>query len=380
MPTLVLLGAVCVPLEAEDPGGYGIYPSDVPNDGILFVDHKAEGRSGHGGQAITEAKNGDIIAFYSNVSGTVRRGHGVAGWAEYRISGDGGETWSDPYVLEASKMAWEDPERGPILVEEVMTAPDGTVVAVGRNFTDPRGHSWGSRPPLLFRSRDHGRTWSEPEALDPNAKRWQISRDEGSMVHGDTMYILFHDRFVPDDETPKYRLYASEDNGGSFGKRSVLPLGKDQWYGTIGAIEGGKIIVYSYNNDDDGEVLQYVTSDDGGFTWSEVQETPFAKRLRNPQLSARIGGLYFIHGRSGSFGPDPRHLVLYSSEDGINWDEGVYLNRGSTDALDSYSTNEVIGKYDSESPNRLLIQSSIAYDDAGRRVNLHHWWLDTGVD
>lgn len=363
-------------VTSSESAGYRIYPADVPNLGILYVDHQATGRSGHGGQAITECVNGDIIAFYSNVSGTVRRGHAVAGWAEYRISEDGGATWSEPYVLEHSKAAWEDPESGPILVEEAMTAPNGTVVAIGRRFTDPKGYKWGSRKPVYFLSYDHGRTWSEPREFDPGAEKWMLARDEGSMLHDGKLFVLFHDRFVPKPHVPKYRLYVSEDNGESFQKRSVLPLSEKQWYGTIGSLPNGDIIVYSYNNDDDGTVLQYVTSSDDGGTWSEVKTTPFAKRLRNPQLSQRVGGLYFMHGRSGSFGPDPRHLVLYSSTDGINWDDGVYLNKGNTDDLDSYSTNEVIGKYDLYTPERLLIQSSIAYDEAGRRVNLHHWFVD----
>jgi len=72
--------------------GFGVLPADVPNDGILFVDHEVHGRSGHGGNCLTECVNGDIVSFYSNVSGEVYEGHGVAGWSEYRRSTDGGQT------------------------------------------------------------------------------------------------------------------------------------------------------------------------------------------------------------------------------------------------------------------------------------------------
>ena len=46
---------------------------------------------------------------------------------------------------------------------------------------------------------------------------------------------------------------------------------------------------------------------------------------------------------------------------------------------DIYSANEVVGKYDQAVPNRLLIQSSITYEDDGYKVNECHWWV-TGID
>jgi hypothetical protein len=139
------------------------------------------------------------------------------------------------------------------------------------------------------------------------------------------------------------------------------------------------LVAYSYLEEDEHRP-HYTVSRDQGHTWSEVQTTFLAKRIRNPQISQRIGGLYFLHGRSGHTGDDPRHLVLYTSTDAIHWDEGVFLNKGSIRDLDSYSTNEVIGKYDPETSERLLIQSSIAYDPSGRRVNLHHWWVEPASD
>jgi hypothetical protein len=60
-------------------GCFNIIPEGVPNGGILFVNNEAAGRSGHGGNTITECKNGDILCFYSNVSGEIFLGHGVAG-------------------------------------------------------------------------------------------------------------------------------------------------------------------------------------------------------------------------------------------------------------------------------------------------------------
>ena len=56
-----------------------------------------------------------------------------------------------------------------------------------------------------------------------------------------------------------------------------------------------------------------------------------------------------------------------------------FLHRKEIGGGDAYSANEVIGKYDPSVPNRLLIQSSIAYEEGSSRVNEHHWWVE-GID
>lgn len=367
------------PPPQKDTSKYNITPGVLPNSGVLFVDHQKSNRSGHGGQAITECTNGDILAFYSNVALTENDGHNVDGWAEYRISSDGGKTWSDARVLPASKKVWDERignKAISMLVWEVMTAPNGTIVAIGRRSS--QAERWGDLPPVYLRSYDHGRTWTEPQLVDPDAADWQISRDEASMVHNGELYVLFYDFYNPLPPPPykaTYRLYVSSDNGETFHKRSDLPFSSKQEYGALGVLPNGDIIAYSYNGTDDGRVLQYVTSSDQGKTWSEVKETPFAKRIRKPRMSGRIGEYYFMHGRSGNNGDDPRHFVLYSSKDGINWDHGIFLNKGATTDVDSYSANEIIGKYNNPSgKKKLLIQASITY--TGKRVNLHHWFID----
>ncbi len=354
---------------------FTITPSDIPNAGIPFVDHQSEGRSGHGGQAITECTNGDIIAFYSNVCGETYGGHGTAGWSEYRISSDGGSSWSEPYILQYSKQVWEGDEFYSALVDEVLTAPNGTVVAIAGRYTG-EDRQWARTTPVYLRSYDHGRTWTEAQEVDPGADVRKVAREHASLVHQNTLFVLFNpgDRDGSDRHMLPHCLYVSTDNGESFSRRSVLPFDPRRWYGAMTVTPEGHLIVYSYLEQDEHHP-HYTISRDNGHTWSEVQTTFLAKRIRNPQLSRQIGGLYFLHGRSGHTGDDPRHLVLYSSTDAINWDEGVFLNKGSTRDLDSYSTNEIVGKYDPDVPERLLIQSSIAYDDRGRRVNLHHWWV-----
>ena len=96
----------------------------------------------------------------------------------------------------------------------------------------------------------------------------------------------------------------------------------------------------------------------------------FAKKIRNPQIAAFKGG-FVMHGRSGHVGRDTGdlgHLVLYTSTDGRNWDEGRYLCKKKAGHA-AYSNNLLItgGK-------RLLIQASYAYEHS--KANVVHWWLE----
>ena len=63
-----------------------------------------------------------------------------------------------------------------------------------------------------------------------------------------------------------------------------------------------------------------------------------------------------------------RHLVLYASKDGLNWDEGRYL-RKKTAGNAAYSNNLLLG-----GGKRLLIQASHAYEHS--KANVLHWWLE----
>jgi len=357
---------------------FRVSPENIPNKGILFVNHEEKNRSGHGGHAITECKNGDIIAFYMNTWAENWNGHSCAGWSSYKRSTDGGKTWSDPIDLKYSKEVWNSPDVFSALVFSLVTAPDGTLIATLVRFSDAK---WGKQlTPVYLLSHDNGETWSEPFEIDKSASVNDISLTfNASFVYDNEVFQIF----MGGSEGPAvgpYTLYVSDNNGKSFSKRSTLPMDPSDYYSAASVLDNGDIIVYSYpygkGKNADEKHLPYVISKDKGYTWSDIKTTYFAKALRNPQMSEKIGDYYFIHGRSGSFGDNPDNFVLYSSKDGINWDDGIYLmsRQLTPGGSDCYSGNAIIGKYNQNSPERLLIQADVSYN--GSRVNIYHWWVD----
>ncbi len=361
--------------DAKPRQSYSVVPGNIPNQGILFVDHQQNKRSGHGGNCLVQCANGDIVSFYSNVSGDIWNGHSVAGWTEYKISQDLGETWSQPMVLDYSKKAWEEEEVYSALVFGVNIAPNGTLVAVAARFAEPK---WIKQaPPVALLSYDHGRTWSEPREIDASCSVQELALTfDTTFVDGDQLYYVFFGDSA-NMGYGHYSLYVSKDNGKSFNRRSTLPFAPTNYYSAAAVLADGRFIVYSYpynGQETDEHNLPYVISEDKGRTWSAVQTAYFAKKLRNPQMSARVGDRYFMHGRSGSYGAQRGNFVLYSSTNGVDWDEGTILCRGSS-GTDCYSGNAIIRSSDSQKDQKLLIQSSIGYDEDTARVNARQWWV-----
>ena len=368
---------------------FSIAPKNLPNDGIMFIDNESANRSGHYGSALTECKNGDILAFYTNVSGKIFQGHGIAGWSEYKRSTDGGKTWGNPVVVPYSRKVWDvNRVTGDSLpkgksyiaafVRSVITAPNGTLVAfLSRQLASNRDNYLGFKTPVYILSHDNGHTWTEPREVDEiaTAKEISLTNDDGaSFVHDGVIYTVF----IGGYGTGEYSFYASHDNGETFAKVSEglfqhRKYKSNYYYMTAKALDDGRFIVYSYDLNDEYN-LPYVISSDKGRTWSEVKTTYMAKRVRDAQMSEKIGDYYFMVGRSGSFGSDPMNLVLYASKNGIDWDNGQYLKKVQK-TLDSYSAIEVVGKYDPKQAKKVLIQGSVGYG-VGASVNVKHWWID----
>lgn len=377
------LGGECFAAGMADRAGcaYEVSPKNPPNAGILFVDHSRTGRSGHLGHALVEYGDGKILAFYPNCSDD-SGGHSAVGWMEYRRSEDGGETWGDPNVLAYSKHLLDAGLAGgasakhfSAFAEKAVLTNEGEIVLFFLVCDISTDKVWSHfQKPTYIISADGGRTWGEPAELGEKRGRVYDAR----YYDGEILALHFANdntiNFLGSKKEHVYELYASGDGGRTFEKRSELPFDTaGRSYGTMGMLDSGSIVVYIYNRNAE-HALDYVASADGGRTWSEVKTAQFRKKIRNPQLVS-LNGCHFMHGRSGSFGEEKGHMVLYSSRDGLAWDQGVYLRKRQA-GLGAYSNSIVVGALNPHSSNRLLIQASHAYEK--NKTNVLHWWLQTG--
>ena len=129
----------------------------------------------------------------------------------------------------------------------------------------------------------------------------------------------------------------------------------------------GKLFVYAYNEKCETE-LDYAVSFDCGASWSESGVCHLANRIRNPQV-AILDGQFVLHGReAGSINA----FVLYTSEDGIVWDEGHRIVDYHP-AISFYSNNVIVNK---NGKNKLLVQYSQTYRESCC-VNIYHMWIES---
>lgn len=312
-----------------------------------------------------------LLAFYSNCSGQRNQGHNGFGWMEYKRSVDGGKTWSEPIELAYSKRIFLDGLHT-VSCEKAVSCGNNKIVLFA-TMNDSRAKYWGPwAEPRWLVSDDGGESWREGGIFPFKGRIF-----DAAMYQGDIYVLEFcNDGLICDEGSlPEhiYRLFVSRDQGKTFEMRSTLPFDTTQKvYGTMDFTAEGRLVVYIYDKQDECHA-PYVISPDQGKTWSEPATAYLAKRIRNPQLRA-FQGYYFLYGRSGQYVP-PQNFVLYTSLDAIHWDEGVYLCERAPDTGNCYYANSVVvGHYDPDGPQRLLIQASDAYER--HRTNVKHWWLD----
>ena len=189
--------------------------------------------------------------------------------------------------------------------------------------------------------------------------------------HDGKIYVLqfCNKEVVGATENDLYRIFCSSDNGYTFKELCVVPFEstKGRFYGTMKFEDNGKLIVYAYNENCETE-MDYAISEDGGETWTKTGVCYLAKRIRNPQV-AILDGQYILHGRESC---SVNRFILYTSADGIVWDEGhiiVDLKPGCS----FYSNNVIVNK---DGRDRLLVQFSQTFTKS-HRVNIHHLWIET---
>ena len=353
---------------------FRLTPDNPPNNGIMFVNHEPEGRSGHLGHALVEYAPGKLLAFYPNCSAEDERykGHSGFGWMEYKRSTDGGKTWSDPMVEPNSKKLYDMQIGRTMMCEKAVYTDEGRIVLFYLTCDMiTNGHIWEPffEPRYAF-SDDGGETWSEAEILIHEAGRiFDAAYKDGVIyvlfsANGEIPGVQHFHEFV-------YKLFVSEDGGKSFHLKSRLPFQStfNCIYGNMEFIDDDRMIAYIYDSGDEYN-LKYIISKDRGEHWSVNRRAFFKQKIRNPQV-IRWDDTWFMHGRTGSFGENQGNFVLYTSRDGIHWDDGLVLQK-VVEGDGAYSNNLLIHCPDGK--KRLMIQASHAYKD--NRTNIDMWFLD----
>lgn len=329
----------------------------------LYVDNKSRQRSGHMTHAMVEFAPGKLIDFNANSSAAYFWGHSTYGWVEYRISEDGGETFSEIYDLPYSVRAFHD-GINVISVEKAVGTDTGRIVAIClRNNAHAICQPWDT--PMIITSDDGGKTWSEPKEMCEYK-----GRVYDACYHNGVIYALEFcndgtGNFCGEKEEHVYRIFTSHNNGDSFEELCVVPVpSMGRGYGSMLFDDENRLHVYAYNINDE-QHMDHIISEDLGKTWGKADTCYLNEGIRNPQV-AQIDGIYIAHGRNAEL----TGFVFYTSEDGQSWDEGTYLahEKGSC----YYSNNIVLE--DGNGKKRMLVQYSEAY---GREecVNVKHVWL-----
>ena len=318
----------------------------------IFVDNQTRGRSGHMTHAMAEFADGCFIDFNSNCSATRYGGHFPYGWVEYRISKDNGKTYSDFKRLEYSYKSFIDGNHT-ISVEKAVACEDGSIVAfcllndgASPYFCEP----WAK--PTVIRSNDEGKSWTEPAEYTEYP-----GRTYDAVCHNGTIYVLHFcsENFLGTTAEHQYRIYKSEDNGKTFEELCVVPVdGVGRGYGSMLFDDNGAIHVYAYNSKNEVH-MDHAVSYDCGKSWSVSAPCFLEKGIRNPQ-TAVVDSVFILHGRA----IDRRGFVVYTSENGENWDEGFLIERVHFDAGAYYSNNL---KLKDKNGSFLLVQYSSPYTE-----------------
>lgn len=347
-------------------------PNNPPNEGILFVDHSKNNRSGHLGHALVEYAHNKILAFYPNCSDD-NHGHNGVGWMEFKRSVDGGKTWGSAQVLPYTKELFDSHMGRTAMAEKAVLTDKGDIIIFYLICDISENPLWQPYwTPLFSKSTDQGRTWSAPKPVCSTRGRVYDAKYQDGEIRA--LHFANDATAKWTGTTPQhvFELHVSSDGGETFSKRSTLPFNTEgRGYGTLGRLKNGDLIAFVYNIKDE-KTLDYAISADGGKTWPKTGTSYFSRKIRNPQFNA-FDGRFFMHGRSGAYGEGAGNMILYTSEDGLTWDEGVYLRMKET-GNGAYSNSIVVGSKKPGGPQRLLIQASHAYRES--MTNVLHWWIE----
>ena len=331
----------------------------------VYIDNQARKRSGHMSHAMVEYAPGKVIAFNSNCSPTRCAGHSAFGWVEYRYSEDGGKSWSELHELPFSRE---------ILLEGVYSISvekavfyDGVLTCFAVRNTQGREvccEPWDT--PLVIQSYDLGKTWEPPVEFSSYKGRIYDAKVKDGVIYA----VETCDKdFLSQVKDARYRLFVSRDNGKSFQEESVIDMNSCmRGYADLQFLADGSMLVCACDLENS-YFLEASLSRDNGKTWERQPQIRLKHGIRNVQIAPQADG-YVMHGRAWLDEAWGIGQVIYTSKDGLNWDDGILLEEKKSRC---YYSN-MLSLKDENGKDYVLLQYSDTYADDGR-VNVMHRFL-----
>lgn len=260
------------------------------------------------------AANGALVCCYAEAD---RHGGGAVPSAVVRLSEDEGATWSEPIVVDT---LMDRPESGYLMCRSIIRLHDDSLlIGVDWNKTDTlrgpserwyahRGLPWDwsfdpangvLREAWLYRSTDHGATWSGPERTGCITASLNLKQ-----VSDGTVFLSGSHFHVAGLENVQV-LYRSEDAGRTWSE--AIPVVADRHFtsaeGDVVEMPGGELVMYIRSDDNPAGTGMKAISRDGGRSWEGPYAAgywPINGRVNAGLLSS--GEVLVVH-RVGGFNP-----------------------------------------------------------------------------
>ena len=175
--------------------------------------------------------------------------------------------------------------------------------------------------------------------------------------------------FLSEIKENRYRLFVSRNNGKSFQEESIIDINSHmRGYAALQFRPDGSMLVYACDLANS-YYLETALSRDHGKTWERLPQIRLKHGIRNVQIAPLAGG-YVMHGRAWLNESWGKGQVIYTSKDGLNWDDGILME---LEKCSCYYSNMLPFK-DADGKDTVLLQYSDLYD-SDARVNVMHRFL-----
>lgn len=290
--------------------------------------------------AIAVAKDGTVLSFIEGRKTMHDHAHNDV---LVRRSSDNGKTWGEHLIIRSNKDVLVNPspvvlDNGDVLlfVEEF---PDKFHARAGSHHALlTSGFGKGSQKSLIFRSTDHGKTWSAAQDVTKIARGKDGSlltagspaagiQVQKGKYKGRILFPLYHTTWVEKKRYNYLSLLISDDNGATWTRGSHAPNPKP-----IEAVKGkeGTCNEFHIGEDGSGNVVinargnrsgrYHSLSKDGGETWSKLKLIAPSRRNNNAMFSYfHKGGEVTLVQAFSSHKSSRSGGKLQISSNGVSW-------------------------------------------------------------